>query len=150
MRCARSPHTHAANLHSCAAAAWLKRSPDTATPDVRQFQLHLIESGTSICNRNRIMTVRFCSASRYVATIWRPRLAHQEPERPPPVLSPEEVKRVPTMATSLKARAIMLAYAAGCVQRGGAAASRNINIPSCYHSVTDFGLCLCPSIECPS
>jgi hypothetical protein len=31
--------------------------PDTATPDeVRLFQLHLIESGTSICNRNRIMT----------------------------------------------------------------------------------------------
>jgi len=40
---------------------WLKRSPDTATPDeVRRFQLHFIESGTSICNRNRIMTgVRF-------------------------------------------------------------------------------------------
>jgi len=36
---------------------WLKRSPDTATPDeVRRFQLHFIESGTSICNRNRIMT----------------------------------------------------------------------------------------------
>jgi hypothetical protein len=28
--------------------------------------------------------------------------------------------------------------------------SRNTNIPSCYHSVTDFGRCLCPSIECPS
>jgi hypothetical protein len=39
----------------------LKRSPDTATAaDVRLFQLHLIESGASICNRNRIMTgVRF-------------------------------------------------------------------------------------------
>ena len=35
--------------------------PDTATPDeVRRFQLYLIESGASICNRNRIMTgVRF-------------------------------------------------------------------------------------------
>ncbi len=42
-------------------AAWLKRSPDTATPDeVRRFQLHLVEGGASICNRNRIMTgVRF-------------------------------------------------------------------------------------------
>ena len=40
-------------------AAWLKRSPDTATADeVRLFQLHLIESGALICNR--IMTgVRF-------------------------------------------------------------------------------------------
>jgi len=35
----------------------LERSPDTATPDeVGLFQLHLIESGTNICNRNRIMT----------------------------------------------------------------------------------------------
>jgi hypothetical protein len=47
-------------------AAWLKRSPDTATPDeVRRFQLHLIESGASICNRNRIMTgVRFLYTAR--------------------------------------------------------------------------------------
>jgi integrase/recombinase XerD len=39
----------------------LKRSPDTATADdIRRFQLHLAESGISICNRNRIMTgVRF-------------------------------------------------------------------------------------------
>ena len=38
-------------------AAWLGRSPETATPDdVKHFQQHLIESGASICNRNRIMT----------------------------------------------------------------------------------------------
>jgi hypothetical protein len=38
-------------------AAFLKRSPDTATSeDIRRFQLHLAESGASICNRNRIMT----------------------------------------------------------------------------------------------
>jgi hypothetical protein len=57
-----NPHTQRSHIHSCKRfAAWLKRSPDTATPDeVRRFQLHLIESGTSICNRNRIMTgVRF-------------------------------------------------------------------------------------------
>jgi integrase/recombinase XerD len=42
-------------------AAFLKRSPDTATADdVRRFQLQLVEGGHSICNRNRIMTgVRF-------------------------------------------------------------------------------------------
>src|SRR3984957_10070989 len=45
-------------------------------------------------------------------------LAHQEPERLPPVLSPEEVKRVLTMATSLKARA-MLTLAYGCGLRAG-------------------------------
>ena len=43
------------------------------------------------------------------AEIWH----IQEPQKLPPVLSPEEVKRVLTMATSLKARA-MLTLAYGC------------------------------------
>ncbi|MGZ9021294.1 MAG: phage integrase N-terminal SAM-like domain-containing protein [Rhodoplanes sp.] len=49
-----NPHTQR-HISSCKRfAVWLKRSPDTATPDeVRRFQLHLIESGASICNRNR-------------------------------------------------------------------------------------------------
>jgi hypothetical protein len=74
-----NPRTQRGHIYSCKRfAAWLKRSPDTATPnEVRRFQLHLVESGMSICNRNRIMTgVRFlgsCSASRCAATIWRPR-----------------------------------------------------------------------------
>ena len=58
----RSKGTQTGHVRACKRfAAWLKRSPDTATPDeVRRFQLHLIESGASICNRNRIMTgVRF-------------------------------------------------------------------------------------------
>ena len=42
----------------------------------------------------------------------------KEPERLPPVLSAEEVKRVLTMATSLKARA-MLTIAYGCGLRAG-------------------------------
>jgi hypothetical protein len=53
------------HIYSCKRfAAFLKRSPDTATAeDIRLFQLHLAETGMSICNRNRIMTgVRFCSA----------------------------------------------------------------------------------------
>jgi Phage integrase, N-terminal SAM-like domain len=57
-----NPHTQRSHISSCKRfAAWPKRSPDRATPDeVRRFQLHLIESGASICNRNRIMTgVRF-------------------------------------------------------------------------------------------
>src|SRR3974377_688085 len=38
-------------------AAFLKRSPETATrEDIRSFQLHLAETGLSICTRNRIMT----------------------------------------------------------------------------------------------
>src|SRR3981189_1171787 len=114
--------TQRGHLYSCKGfAAWLKRSPDTATPDeVRRFQLHLIESGSSICNRNRIMTgVRFL----FRVTLRRHDLAAEvwhikEPERLPPVLSPEEVKRVLTMATSLKARA-MLTLAYGCGLRAG-------------------------------
>ena len=119
-----NPHTQRGHIYSCKRfAAWLKRSPDTATPDeVRQFQLHLIESGMSICNRNRIMTgVRFL----FRVTLRRHDLAAEvwhikEPERLPPVLSPEEVKRVLTMATSLKARA-MLTLAYGCGLRAGEA-----------------------------
>ena len=114
-----NPHTQRSHISSCKRfAAWLKRSPDTATAeDVRRFQLHLVESGASICNRNRnrIMTgVRFL----FRVTLRRHDLAAEiwhikEPQKLPPVLSPDEVKRVLTMATSLKARA-MLTLAYGC------------------------------------
>jgi integrase/recombinase XerD len=117
-----NPHTQRSHISSCKRfAAWLKRSPDTATPDeVRRFQLHLIENGASICNRNRIMTgIRFL----FRVTLRRHDLAAEvwhikEPQKLPPVLSPEEVKRVLTLATSLKARA-MLTLAYGCGLRAG-------------------------------
>jgi site-specific recombinase XerD len=117
-----NPHTQRGHISSCKRfAAWLKRSPDTATPDeVRRFQLHLIESGASICNRNRIMTgIRFL----FRVTLRRHDLAAEvwhlkEPQKLPPVLSPEEVKRILTMAMSLKARA-MLTLAYGCGLRAG-------------------------------
>ena len=50
--------TQRGHIRSCKRfAAFLKRSPDTATlEDIRLFQLHLSEAGVSICNRNRIMT----------------------------------------------------------------------------------------------
>jgi integrase/recombinase XerD len=50
--------TQKGHIRSCRQfAEFLKRSPDTATAeDIRRFQLHLAETGTSICNRNRIMT----------------------------------------------------------------------------------------------
>src|SRR6201993_5467117 len=87
-----NPHTQRSHIYSCKRfAAWLKRSPDTATADeVRRFQLYLIESGTSICNRNRIMTgVRFL----FRVTLRRHDLAAEvwhikEPQKLPPVLSP--------------------------------------------------------------
>jgi integrase/recombinase XerD len=50
--------TQRGHINSCKRfAAFLKRSPDTATcEDIRSFQLHLFDTGISICNRNRIMT----------------------------------------------------------------------------------------------
>ena len=117
-----NPHTQRSHVYSCKRlAAWLKRPPDTATPDeVRRFQLYLVESGASICNRNRIMTgVRFL----FRVTLRRHDLAAEvwhikEPQKLPPVLGPEEVKRLLTLATSLKART-MLTLAYGCGLRAG-------------------------------
>ena len=125
-----NPHTQRSHIYSCKRlTAWLKRSPDTATADeVRRFQLHLVVDGASICNRNRIMTgVRFL----FRVTLRRHDLAAEiwhikEPQKLPPVLSPEEVKRVLTMATSLKARA-MLTLAYGC----GLRASEVVRLRAC-------------------
>jgi len=117
-----NPHTQRGHIYSCKRfAAWLKRSPDTATADeVRLFQLHLIESGANICNRNRIMTgVKFLLR----VTLRRLDLAAEiyhirEPQKIPQVMSPDETRRVLAAATSLKARAALsLCY--GCGLRAG-------------------------------
>lgn len=52
------PASQTSHLRACKRfAAWLGRSPGTATPDdVRDFQQHLIETATSICTRNQTMT----------------------------------------------------------------------------------------------
>ena len=111
------PASQASHLRACKRfAAWLRRSPDTATPDeVKDFQQHLIESGMSICTRNQTMTgVKFLfrvTLRRHdlVAEIFHLR----EPDRVPLVLSKEEVKRILAMAPNLKAR-VMLSLAYGC------------------------------------
>jgi integrase/recombinase XerD len=56
----------------------------------------------------------FATQQFSVAEVWH----IKEPQKLPPVLSPEEVKRVLTLATSLKARA-MLTLAYGCGPRAG-------------------------------
>ena len=114
--------TQRGHIHSCKRfAEFLKRSPDTATAeDIRRFQLHLSETGTSICNRNRIMTgVKFLLR----VTLRRLDLAAEiyhirEPQKIPQVMSPDETRRVLSVATSLKARvALSLCY--GCGLRAG-------------------------------
>ena len=112
------PHSQRSHIHSCKRfAAFLKRSPDTATAeDVRRFQLHLIEMGSSICNRNRIMTgLKFL----FRVTLRRLDLAAEiyhikEPQKIPLVMSPDEAKRLLAMAGNLKVHVLLaLGYGAG-------------------------------------
>src|SRR5450756_2201835 len=97
--------TQRGHIRSCKRfAAFLERSPDTATAeDIRRFQLHLSETGASICTRNRIMTgLRFLLR----VTLRRLDLAAEiyhirEPQKLPQVMSPDETRRVLAVATSL-------------------------------------------------
>ena len=114
--------TQSGHIRSCKKfVAFLKRSPDTATAeDIRRFQLHLSETGVSICNRNRIMTgVRFL----FRVTLQRLDLAAaiyhlREPQKIPLVMSPDETRRLLAVATSLKAR-VLLSLGYGCGLRAG-------------------------------
>jgi integrase/recombinase XerD len=115
-------HTQRSHIYSCKRlAAFLKRSPETATrEDLRLFQLHLAETGTSICNRNRIMTgVRFL----FRVTLRRLDLAAEiyhirEPQKIPQVMSPDETRRLLAVAGSLKVR-LLLSLGYGCGLRAG-------------------------------
>src|SRR5258708_22817622 len=110
--------TQRGHIHSCKRfAAFLKRSPDTATAeDIRRFQLHLSETGPSICNRKRMMTgLRFL----FRVTLRRLDLAAEiyhikEPQKIPLVMSPDEAKRLLAVAGNLKVHVLLaLGYGAG-------------------------------------
>src|SRR5215475_3712797 len=116
--CAETQRGH---IHSCRRfAAFLKQSPDTATAeDIRRFQLHLSETGVSICNRNCTMTgLRFLLR----VTLRRLDLAAEiyhirEPQKIPLVMSQDETRRLLAVASSLKARTLLsLGY--GCGRAG--------------------------------
>ena len=114
--------TQRGHIHSCRRfAAFLKQSPDTATAeDIRRFQLHLSETGVSICNRNRIMTgLRFLLR----VTLRRLDLAAEiyhirEPQKIPLVMSPDEMRRLLASASSLRVR-VLLSLGYGCGLRAG-------------------------------
>ena len=94
-----SPPTQKSHIRGCKRfAAFLKRSPKTATADdIRRFQLHLTESAMTICHRNRTMTgVKFM----FRVTLRRLDLAAEiyhikEPQKIPLVMSPDETTRLP-------------------------------------------------------
>src|SRR5713226_3644185 len=114
--------TQRGHIRSCKQfAAFLERSPDTATAeDIRRFQLHLSETGASICNRNRIMTgLRFL----FRVTLRRLDLAAEiyhlrEPQKIPLVMSQDETRRLLAVASSLKVR-VLLSLGYGCGLRAG-------------------------------
>src|SRR6202521_5305707 len=114
--------TQRGHIRSCKQfAAFLKRSPATATAeDIRRFQMHLSETGTSICNRNRISTgLRFL----FRVTLRRLDLAAaiyhiREPQKIPLVMSPDETRRLLAVASSLKVR-VLLSLGYGCGLRAG-------------------------------
>jgi integrase/recombinase XerD len=109
--------TQKSHIRACKRfTTFLKRSPDTATADdIRRFQLHLTESGVSICFRNRTMTgLRFL----FRVTLRRLDLAAEiyhikEPQKIPLVMSPDETRRLLAVAKTLKAR-VLFALGYGC------------------------------------
>src|SRR5215831_19303067 len=109
--------TQRGHIRSCKRfAAFLKRSPDTATcEDIRSFQLHLADTGMSICNRNRIIAgLRFL----FRVTLRRLDLAEEAyhirgPQKLPLVMSVDEMKRLLAVAGSLKTR-VLLSLGYGC------------------------------------
>src|SRR5262245_4478471 len=109
--------TQTGHIRACKRfASFLKRSPDTATlEDIRRFQLHLAETGVSICTHNITMTgLRFL----FRVTLRRLDLAAEmyhlrAPQKIPLVISTDEAKRLLAVADSLKTR-VMLSLSYGC------------------------------------
>ena len=116
------PHTQQDYIRSCKRfAAFLKRSPETATADdIRRFQLDLAESGISIGNRNGIVTgVKFL----FRVTLRRHELGAEfysvrDPRKIALVMSPDEIERLLAAAKTLRLQA-MLSLSYGCGLRIG-------------------------------
>ena len=112
------PGTQVGHIRACKRfAAWLRRSPETATADdLRSFQLHLSETGVSACTRNRTMTgLRFL----FRVTLRRLDLLPEmyfikEPERVPLILDQTEARRLLAMTDTVRNRLMLgIGYGAG-------------------------------------
>jgi site-specific recombinase XerD len=98
-------------------AAYLKRSPDTATvEELRGFQLHLVDTGTSPITLNATLT-----GLKFFFDVTLDRLELMDKMQPvkvprtlPVVLSPEEVSRLIAAARNIKHQvALSVAYGTG-------------------------------------
>lgn len=98
-------------------AAYLHRPPDTATiEDLRNFQLHLVDQGTSPTTLNATITGLkfFCEITLDRADLTAKMQPVHVPRTLPVVLSREEVARLIAAAPNLKHQtALSLAYATG-------------------------------------
>ena len=113
-----SPKTQSAYIRAVRKLAqFLARSPDTATAEeLRCFQLHLVELGTSSITLNATITgLRFffeVTLNRADALAMMDRV--YEPRKLPVILSVEEVTRLLEAAGGLKYKAALsIAYGAG-------------------------------------
>ena len=113
-----SPKTQAGYIRAVKRlAGFLGRSPDTATAeDLRRFQLHLVDQGTSPITVNATITgLKFF----FTVTLDRPEAmakmcSVRVPRRLPAILSRDEVARLIAAAGSLKYQtALSVAYGAG-------------------------------------
>jgi site-specific recombinase XerD len=113
-----APHTQDAYVRSVRRlAGFLRRPPDTATiEELRNFQLHLVDSGTSPITLNATITgLKFF----FEVTLDRPELMSKMkpvsvPRTLPAVLSREEVAALLAAARNLKHQtALSIAYGAG-------------------------------------
>ena len=98
-------------------AAFLGRSPDTATSDdLRRYQLHMAQQQISAGSINAaIAALRFF----FTVTLERPDLVRplrivNEPRKAPVVLSPEEVSKPPPASSTRPRSASPTAQASGC------------------------------------
>jgi len=113
-----APKTQSAYIRAVRSlAAFLRRSPDTATAeDLRLFQLHLVDAGMSAVSLNATLTgLKFF----FDVTLERPEAMSKvqplrTPRRLPVVLSREEVAQLIAAAPGIKYQtALSIAYGAG-------------------------------------
>jgi site-specific recombinase XerD len=130
--------------------AYLQRSPDTTSAeDLRNFQLHLVDSGVSPITLNATITgLKFF----FDITLSRPELMLKMqpvhvPRTLPVVLSREEVSRLIAAAWNLKHQtALSLAYGTGLRAsevislKVGDIDSQRMTLPGGFHRIRHYGL----------